>query len=75
MLYTSNARRWVNHEKGKTPTEVGAFNTFIRTSWFQFVVTLYALPSIPVNYNEKTKKFVFDSTWLPGQDSNLRRGD
>ncbi len=52
---------FVNHEKGKTPTEVGAFNTKIRTSWFQIVVTLYVLPSIPVHYDEKTKKFVFAS--------------
>ncbi len=55
----------VNHEKGKAPTEVGAFNCKIRTSWFKIVTSLFAIPSIPVTYDEGTKKFVFTSKWLP----------
>lgn len=57
----------VNHEKGKAPAEAGAFNTMIRTSWFRIVVTIYAMPSLPVVYDDQAKKFVFTSEWLPGQ--------
>jgi len=59
----------VNHEKGKAPTEVGAFNCKIRTSWFGIVTSLFAIPSIPVTYDEGAKKFVFPSNWLPGEHS------
>ena len=55
----------VNHEKGKAPAEAGAFNTMIRTSWFRVVVTINAMPSLPVTYDELTQKFVFTSKWLP----------
>ncbi len=65
----------VNHEKGKAPAEAGAFNCPIRTSWFRVVVTINAIPSLPVVYDDQAKKFVFTSKWLPGEDSNLRHGD
>lgn len=65
----------VNHEKGKAPTEVGAFNCKIRTSWFRVVVTIYAIPALPVTYDELTKKFVFTSKWLPRVGSNHGQGD
>ncbi len=65
----------VNHEKGKAPAEAGAFNTMIRTSWFRIVVTIYAMPSLPVTYDELTQKFVFTSKWLPRVGSNHGQGD
>ncbi len=65
----------VNHKKVKAPAEAEAFISKLRTSWFRFVVTMYAIPSIPVSYDENSKKFAFTSKWLPGQDSNLRQSD
>lgn len=54
----------VNHKKGKAPAEVGAFDSQLRTSWFRVVVTINAIPSLPVTYDELAKKFVFTSKWL-----------
>ncbi len=65
----------VNPKTAKAPAEQGAFDCKIRTKWFRVVISLFALPAIPAGYDEGGGKFVFDSNWLPGQDSNLRRGD
>ena len=59
----------VNPQKGKAPSEDGAFDCKIRTSWFRVETKLFAIPSLPVSYDEEAKKFVFSNNWLALQDT------
>ena len=62
----------VNHLKAKAPTEDGAFDCKLRTKWFRVVISLFALPPIPVGYDNEGGKFGFGSNWLPENKKHMK---
>ncbi len=56
----------------KAPTEKGAFDCKIRTSWYRVLINVFEIPYLPLTYDEQSNKFVFSSNCLREQDSNLK---
>jgi len=58
-------------KKSEAPSEEGAFICKSRTRLVEVNISLYEIPSFPVTYDAGEQKFVIQSDWLRGQDSNL----